>query len=518
MPFWNWNREGEVGAVGSQVHVGVRWPRSGGLHPKPPRCRVFRQPAGPAGIEREASFGSWPLLAFGSIWPRGIEIPRNDARGPRPKWTGSGIKNGGRAREREREGDQDKLSMRLVVSHSTIWYVLRSHISSLVLFPLLVGLHFACSVLHFWEVVRSHSFVPSLIFIFPVFCFEGAIMVDVSALNMDDDRMNLPPGFRFHPTDEEIITHYLSRKVVDRGFSARAMGEVDLNKCEPWDLPSKARMGEKEWYFFCQRDRKYPTGMRTNRATEAGYWKATGKDKEIYRGRRALVGMKKTLVFYRGRAPRGQKTNWVMHEFRLEGRFPFSGVPKSAKWVVCRVFHKNMGIPRSPPPPGSERIDSFGKDLFDSTSLPPLMDPPYLDCEARPSSCFIGKEEGFDFRDIPSFSAMMGMEDQVSSNPPQSSVFYSQVLAQSPYRSFPGHLHRQETVMRALAADHDASSAITSHCKMEQCWNNSMGCASQDAGLSTDRNTDISSSMVSNHFGDLDNSSCGLNLDNIWKY
>ena len=90
--------------------------------------------------------------------------------------------------------------------------------------------------------------------------------------------------------------------------------------------------------------------MRANRATEVGYWKATGKDKQIYRALPGvgmmplLVGMKKTLVFYKGRAPRGDKTNWVMHEYRLEGsgRLPCS---KSSSTSSATMMSTSKMVP-----------------------------------------------------------------------------------------------------------------------------------------------------------------------------
>ena len=65
-------------------------------------------------------------------------------------------------------------------------------------------------------------------------------MEEAIVVNKGEDLIDLPPGFRFHPTDEEIITHYLTEKVMNSNFSASAIGEVDLNKCEPWDLPCKS--------------------------------------------------------------------------------------------------------------------------------------------------------------------------------------------------------------------------------------------------------------------------------------
>ncbi|GLT44599.1 hypothetical protein SLA2020_184850 [Shorea laevis] len=150
----------------------------------------------------------------------------------------------------------------------------------------------------------------------------------------------VPPGFRFHPTDEELVGYYLRKKVASQRIDLDVIRDIDLYRIEPWDLQERCRIGyeeQNEWYFFSHKDKKYPTGTRTNRATMAGFWKATGRDKAVY-DKSKLIGMRKTLVFYKGRAPNGQKTDWIMHEYRLES--DENGPPQEEGWVVCRAFKK----------------------------------------------------------------------------------------------------------------------------------------------------------------------------------
>ncbi|RWV98308.1 hypothetical protein GW17_00038857 [Ensete ventricosum] len=161
------------------------------------------------------------------------------------------------------------------------------------------------------------------------------------------------PGFRFHPTDEELVGFYLRRKVEKKCFSIEIIREIDIYKHDPWDLPSKLNSlstsfmlpscrskmvivcvfmsacgssveivsaREKEWYFFCLRGRKYRNSIRPNRVTGSGFWKATGIDRPIYSGNVPggdCIGLKKSLVYYRGSAGKGTKTDWMMHEYRL---------------------------------------------------------------------------------------------------------------------------------------------------------------------------------------------------------
>ncbi|KAL5555079.1 hypothetical protein UlMin_037315 [Ulmus minor] len=133
------------------------------------------------------------------------------------------------------------------------------------------------------------------------------------------DKQVWPPGFRFHPTDEELVLYYLKRKICRKRLKLNIVAETDVYKWDPEELPglSILKTGDRQWFFFNPRERKYPNGARSGRGTRHGYWKATRKDKTITCNSRS-VGLKKTLVYYKGRAPNGERTDWVMHEYTMD--------------------------------------------------------------------------------------------------------------------------------------------------------------------------------------------------------
>ncbi|PWA76547.1 NAC domain-containing protein [Artemisia annua] len=198
---------------------------------------------------------------------------------------------------------------------------------------------------------------------------EQQQMVVVSPSPVTVAATSLAPGFRFHPTDEELVRYYLRRKVCGLPFRFQAVSDIDVYKSEPWELAgySSLKTRDQEWYFFSPVDRKYVSGSRLNRATGNGYWKATGKDRAV-RHKSQTIGLKKTLVFHGGRAPEGKRTNWVMHEYRLaDEELVRDGVAQDA-FVLCRIFQKSgLG------PPTGDRYAPFLEEEWadDATLLVP---------------------------------------------------------------------------------------------------------------------------------------------------
>ncbi|XP_021895617.1 NAC domain-containing protein 83 [Carica papaya] len=164
--------------------------------------------------------------------------------------------------------------------------------------------------------------------------------------------IRLPIGYRFRPTEEELLVHYLKRKAFGFPLPALIIPEFDVFTTDPWILPGD--MKEKNRYFFSK-----GSTMGIN-GSGSGYWKPIGKEKKIVAssGTNQILGSRKSLAFYESKKkkkktshdhPHATKTRWIMHEYRLSipPTTQMSEKKHEDDWSVYCVFQRKRKARRS---------------------------------------------------------------------------------------------------------------------------------------------------------------------------
>ncbi|KAI4342268.1 hypothetical protein MLD38_026911 [Melastoma candidum] len=156
---------------------------------------------------------------------------------------------------------------------------------------------------------------------------------------MGDDDVNLPPGFRFCPTDEELIVHFLHRKASLLPCHPDVIPDLKLYPYEPWELQGKAWCEGSKWYFYSRK--------ASSHTTRSGYWHPVRPEEPVFASSSCReVGFKQCYAFHSGESPHGIKTSWIMHEYRLPAGAGASGSSRRkglmkidpSTWVLCRVY------------------------------------------------------------------------------------------------------------------------------------------------------------------------------------
>ncbi|XAR61909.1 hypothetical protein NMG60_11016458 [Bertholletia excelsa] len=153
---------------------------------------------------------------------------------------------------------------------------------------------------------------------------------------------SLPPGCRFHPSEEQLLCYYLTHKNNDdRRFGFDVINDVDLYNYDPFDLPETAcfRFGrggrKRHWYCYVNAAAMVLKGRRRRRAG-GGYWQSRGQVRDVVGGAagNVVIGKRKSFAFYLGDSPKtAVTTDWVMYEYAL--------IDHEATFILCRVFVKS---------------------------------------------------------------------------------------------------------------------------------------------------------------------------------
>ncbi|KAK0592415.1 hypothetical protein LWI29_018808 [Acer saccharum] len=182
-----------------------------------------------------------------------------------------------------------------------------------------------------------------------------------------------PLGFRFMPSDEELVKGYLLRKIRGQELPWNGIQFCDLyGDKSPWEIfhGTDHELSEEDDYKFYVFTRLKKASLhRVSRVAGCGTWHGDRKLEKIFADKKkkeGLTGLKKNFTF---RIKNGsKKSHWIMHEFSLAGESLMGIDYKSCDFVLCRIF-KKKGVAFHQT--GFEQQDSFGDNN--------LVNPPFVE-------------------------------------------------------------------------------------------------------------------------------------------
>ncbi|PWA50490.1 NAC domain-containing protein [Artemisia annua] len=158
----------------------------------------------------------------------------------------------------------------------------------------------------------------------------------------------LEPGYRFCPTDPELIVYYLKPKIeTGKRHPNCRYYEVNIYDYSHDELTAKPeyRSCENKWYFLTWTEHKHCNGNCLNRQTRnGGNWKASQACAAVKDVTNRVVGSRLSLAYF---DENKHKTRWLMHEYTTknpnipkESRKHNTDKNKLTDWVLCKIYKK----------------------------------------------------------------------------------------------------------------------------------------------------------------------------------